>query len=343
MCKKVSVIVPIYNGEKHIRNCLNSLLKQKLDDYEIICINDGSSDNSVKIVEEYAAIATEKIQVINQPNQGTWFARITGISFARGEYICFCDIDDIVTENWLSDMYNAIISTNADMAVCGFARIDSKTNKILSEEMSKSDCIFDLKEDNSILLTINTSLWNKMIKKSLIIHHIKLDKALKIGEDAILLYSIYPLFKKIVFISAINYYYKVTNTSAISNFVPSDFYDIQDAYLKLKDFYNNSNNTNLTSLLDILALLHCEIINIIKLDSNCKCNLNSIYSQSILYMDTNFTNWRNSDYLKLKNVLKNPFLFKIFVCKILCTTNLFILFVKIYNYLTNKFNFEIKW
>lgn len=343
MCKKVSVIVPIYNGEKHIRNCLNSLIKQKLDDYEIICINDGSSDNTIKIIEEYAAIASDKIQVINQPNQGTWFARKTGISFARGEYICFCDIDDIVTENWLSDMYNAILFTKADMAVCGYVRIDSKTNKILSKEMNKSDSVYNVEENNSVLVTINTSLWNKMIKRSLLVTHIELDKAPKIGEDAILLYSVYPLLKKIVFTSGINYFYSISTNSTISNFKSSDFYDIQNAYLKLKDFYNSSKKTNIISLLDVFALLHCGIINIIKLDSNCKCNLNSIYRQSKLYMDTHFHNWRNSDYLKLKNVLKNPFLFKIFVCKILCTTNLFILFVRLYNYLTNKFNFELKW
>lgn len=93
---KVSIIVPVYNVENYLRKCLDSLINQTLKNIEIICINDGSTDNSLSILEEYAS-KDERIIVINQENAGVSSARNRGLEIATGEYIAFVDADDSVT------------------------------------------------------------------------------------------------------------------------------------------------------------------------------------------------------------------------------------------------------
>ncbi len=90
---KFSIIIPVYNVEPYLRECLDSVLKQSYDDWEAICVNDGSTDNSAAILEDYAAL-DERIKVVKQPNEGTAAARNTGMRMAQGDYIVFLDSDD---------------------------------------------------------------------------------------------------------------------------------------------------------------------------------------------------------------------------------------------------------
>lgn len=94
---KVSVIIPIFNGAKFLQECLNSALNQSLSDIEVICINDGSTDNTLQILEEYAKL-DRRIKIINQSNLGVSIARNKGIETAESEYVCFLDADDLYPE-----------------------------------------------------------------------------------------------------------------------------------------------------------------------------------------------------------------------------------------------------
>ena len=113
MCK-ISIIVPVYNVEKYIRDCLDSLVNQNLDNYEIICINDGSPDNSKSIIEEYIEKYT-LIKIINQENQGLSVARNVGLKNAKGEYVFFVDSDDFVEPNVLLALYNTCKKYDLDI------------------------------------------------------------------------------------------------------------------------------------------------------------------------------------------------------------------------------------
>lgn len=124
---KVSIIIPVYNTEKYLSRCLNSLVKQTLHDIEIICINDGSEDNSLSILENYAS-SDERIVLIDQKNQGQSVARNRGIEIARGKYIGFVDSDDWVDDNYFEKLYCAAENNNCDIAVAGIIRL-SKFNK----------------------------------------------------------------------------------------------------------------------------------------------------------------------------------------------------------------------
>ena len=114
---KISVIVPIYNVENYLSQCLKSIIDQSLEEIEVLCINDGSTDNSEKIVVEYME-KSSKIRLINQENQGVGIARNTGINLAAGEFVAFMDSDDYyLDENTLSDMYKAAKYHN--VSICG--------------------------------------------------------------------------------------------------------------------------------------------------------------------------------------------------------------------------------
>ncbi len=124
---QVSVIIPVYNVEKYLRQCLDSVINQTLEDIEIICVNDGSTDNSLQILEEYA-LKDNRIYIINQKNRGVSVARNNGIKKAHGEYICFIDPDDIYpTDDILEVLYNTAI--NNKVLICGGEFSDFSNNE----------------------------------------------------------------------------------------------------------------------------------------------------------------------------------------------------------------------
>lgn len=118
---KVSVIVPVYKTEKFLKKCLDSIISQTLKDIEIICVNDGSPDNSLEILNLYAA-KDKRITVINQTNSGLSCCRNNGMKVATGEFISFVDSDDWINKDYLEKLYNAAEKNNADIAVCGIKR-----------------------------------------------------------------------------------------------------------------------------------------------------------------------------------------------------------------------------
>ena len=125
---KVSVIIPVYNNEKYLKECLESICNQTLSDIEIICVNDGSEDGSLKIIEEYKK-KDDRIILINQDNLGVSAARNNGLKIATGEYIGFVDSDDYVDEDYYEKLYNAAKQNDFDIAVAGIIRFKDNKKK----------------------------------------------------------------------------------------------------------------------------------------------------------------------------------------------------------------------
>ena len=119
---KVSVIVPVYNTEKYLEKCLNSLINQTLHDIEVICVNDGSTDNSLNILNQYAQ-KDNRIKIINQENKMQGAARNAGTQIAAGEYIGFVDSDDWIDLDYFEKLYNAATKYNLDIALATNVRI----------------------------------------------------------------------------------------------------------------------------------------------------------------------------------------------------------------------------
>ena len=174
---KISVIIPVYNVEKYLRECLDSVINQTLTDIEIICINDGSTDSSLDILNEYAQ-KDERIQIINQENKGAGVARNTGIDVATGDYLSILDSDDIFEPNMLEKLYNKSIATNSDIVICRCWNLDSKTNQLENIEYSLEKKyippkeVFNYKDIPKHIygLCIGWS-WDKLYKREFVLKH----------------------------------------------------------------------------------------------------------------------------------------------------------------------------
>ena len=157
---KVSVIVPVYNVEQYIEKCLNSLIGQTLDDLEIIIVNDGSKDNSKKIIEKFIEKYPSKIVYLEKENGGLSDARNYGLPYAKGEYVAFLDSDDYVEKNMYKDMYELAKKENSDMVECDFYW--EYPNKVKEDK----GAIYNGK--NEMLEKVRVVAWNKLIKKEIL-------------------------------------------------------------------------------------------------------------------------------------------------------------------------------
>ena len=159
---KVSVIVPVYNVENYLRACLDSIINQTLKDIEIICVNDGSTDSSLAILQEYAR-NDKRIKIIDSQNKGSSAARNIGIDVAQGDYIGFVDSDDWIDLNFYETLYNAAVSQNADIARTCYDY--NYKNKVVEEK--HLNAIIHAAADNNRDLKINEHsvvIWNAIYK-----------------------------------------------------------------------------------------------------------------------------------------------------------------------------------
>lgn len=127
---QISVIVPVYNAEHHLRATLDTLLAQTFENFEIILVNDGSQDASLSICREYQAKRTDRIIVLDGPNQGVSLARNRGLDAARGKWVAFCDADDQTETQWLRTLYCNAVRDRADLSCCAFRDISPDETRI---------------------------------------------------------------------------------------------------------------------------------------------------------------------------------------------------------------------
>ena len=162
---KISVIVPVYNVENYISECLDSIVNQTLKDIEIICVNDGSTDNSPSILKEYAS-KDKRVKIIDKENEGQGYARKVGLDNAIGKYILFCDSDDYYSElTAFEELYNCAENNKIDLVTFDFFRLVFNTHKFvfLTEEIDK--IIFNYKDIKDIY-KVNTSPCLRLYSKS---------------------------------------------------------------------------------------------------------------------------------------------------------------------------------
>lgn len=168
---KVSIIIPVYNNSKYLRDCLNSVLKQTLDNIEIIAIDDYSTDDSFTILKEYQSKYQEKIKIIrNNKNMGVGYTRNLGISMSTGKYIGFIDGDDYINPRMYEDMYNNGEKNNADIVSTGILFV--KDSKYLDNDLNfmgrSKGYIYNTKIDFERLSNLSPSSCNKIYKRDIL-------------------------------------------------------------------------------------------------------------------------------------------------------------------------------
>lgn len=174
---KISVVVPVYNVEKYLHQCLDSILNQSLKDFELICVDDGSTDNSLNILKDYAA-RDYRIKILQQKNRYAGVARNEGIKIAQGECLLFLDSDDFFEETLLEKLYDSYAANQSDVVVCAIDLFDNKTATYREAPWTlNTDLLPDKKTfsrndiPDDILLFVTGSPWNKLIKRSFLLEN----------------------------------------------------------------------------------------------------------------------------------------------------------------------------
>lgn len=213
--KKVSVIVPMYNVDKYIEECLDSLLQQSYNNYEIILINDGSTDKTLEKCKKYE---NGKIRIINQSNQGVSIARNNGLMESRGEYILFVDADDVCSKKYIEKLVEALEQeNNIDMAICNYTKIIEILD---NEKLADNNVIIPSKNLLNEMIQNELKegyLWNKIFKRSIIENNnIKFENNISVWEDLYFVLEYLLKANKVIRIKDILYYYRTREGSAIN-------------------------------------------------------------------------------------------------------------------------------
>lgn len=213
---KISIIIPVYNTEKYLVKCIDSLLYQSLEDIEIICVNDGSTDNSQKILDDYAK-KDKRIKVIHQENKKQGAARNKGMEIATGEYIGYVDSDDWVDFDYFEELYIAAKKHNLDIALATNVRIgNGKTKKRLKIE--KEQVALNLQEKLDLCNQFkNECPTNKIYRRKFLIENNIAWPEGVYCEDKI--YTLKAIFwaNGIVSVPDVNYYYFRRHNSTVKS------------------------------------------------------------------------------------------------------------------------------
>ncbi|WP_191561444.1 glycosyltransferase [Metabacillus idriensis] len=229
MSLKVSVIVPVYNAEEYLLECIESLLSQTLKECEFIFVNDGSNDKSKEIIEKYS-INDHRIILLNQTNKGVSKARNLGLSIAKGEYVGFVDADDFVKKDSFEVLYNNAIKKNYDVIISNFESISNsgkftvssllKLNTTYSRNDIINEIIPHLIESDHL-----NSVWNKIYKREIISNNnILFPDHLSLGEDGIFNLLFFKSARSGKYINYSGYYYREVHGSATRNIIKKDYF-----------------------------------------------------------------------------------------------------------------------
>lgn len=235
---KVSIIVPVYNVDKYLEKCLDSLINQTLKDIEIICVNDGSTDTSQKILEKYSK-KDNRITIINQDNAGLSVARNSGIDIAKGEYIGFVDSDDWIDSDFYEKLYNSAKNNDADIVVASIIRYRKCAQKY-RVKYTNEKVYTDLQDKISACSIPKICyVWNKLYKNEIIKD--KLFTPNVYFEDVIWLPKVIKCANKIVTVADTNYYYRVNNNSIVKKTSKKKQQDNYNAKKEMLEFFNENN------------------------------------------------------------------------------------------------------
>lgn len=226
---KISVIIPVYNAEKYITHCIESLLNQTIQECEFIFVNDGSKDRSQQIIEKYQK-SDNRIKLIKQENQGVSIARNTGLFAAKGKYIGFVDADDYIEKDMYEVLYNSAKEGNCDVVISNFksemegyevlTTYSFPINIVLKRDyIEKEIAPYFLRSDN-----LNTAV-NKIYRNNLIIeHNLKFPEGVKLGEDGIFNIEFFSHANKMKYIDYTGYFYRDVIGSATRNISEKDYF-----------------------------------------------------------------------------------------------------------------------
>jgi Glycosyltransferases involved in cell wall biogenesis len=238
---QISVVVPVYNVEKYLRECLDSLANQTFEDFEVICVNDGSDDSSPDILEEYAS-EDERFKIVSQENKGLSGARNTGMNYIKGRYLLFLDSDDWLELNALELLYNHANALNSEMVIFPYRYFNQETKQYEENDFTKLN-MFDSSVDNKNFNYKNIpETVFRIPHESIKLYDVKTLKKLAVKfpeglnyEDAYFFYKIFFKLNKVSIIRTPIYNYRIRNDSICTTGTEKSF-DIFKILTSIKNF-----------------------------------------------------------------------------------------------------------
>ena len=258
MKPKISVILPVYNAEKYLRDTLDSVLGGSFSDFEIVAVNDGSCDSSLAILESYRE-RDGRVKVIDKQNTGVSDTRNVAIAAAEGDYLAFLDADDIYSPEYLERMYSAATDSGADVTVCSYVtfRGDAPVFPTTESTEAKPTTIRELLDTG-----LMTPLWVKLVKKSIVVDNgIVFETEQKYSEDLFYSWKVCLASGSVCMIGNQLYGYRLTSAGATCKFHDNLYRKYKDAYenirafLKEKDKSSEEENLNISFTRGIPAFL----------------------------------------------------------------------------------------
>lgn len=297
----ISIIIPVYNVESYLNQCLESLKHQTLKDFEVILVNDGSTDNSLSICKEYSSLLPN-CQIIEQKNQGVSAARNTGIQNASGNYFYFMDSDDWVDLNFIETLTNEINKADFDVFIFGFNKVNASgalINKILPrnesiiEKNKNFENLFECLNDG-----LGLAVWDKVIKTSIIKDNEIIFERMKNAEDFVFTIEIFSKIQSIKIIPFSPYFYRIQISGKRNdNYdLPKNHILAMDKLIRLAHGYNNESANKFFSK---TAVLWFGIVNPLNIASFTKIDFKS----KIELIDMTYK-WRELQKIKSRVEIK---------------------------------------
>ena len=291
---KLSIIVPVYGVEKYIDKCLNSLVKQSLKEIEIIVVNDGTKDNSQKIIDKYVKKYPDKIKSYIKENGGQGSARNYGLKKATGEYIGYVDSDDFVEKDMYKKLYNKAKENNYDIVVCG--------NYNVSEDYQNKNIDTFINNYNTDLENIffgKMAVWNKIYKRDILIKN-KLEFKEKVWyEDLAFTLKAIMNSNTFAFIDEPLYDYLIREGSTMNNSNVKRNLEILEAFNDILSYIQHNKKEEYFSKIEFLAIDHIyisAIVRVLKAEADDKVKRETI-NKLIDYMNKKFPNYKNNKYI----------------------------------------------
>lgn len=293
---KISIIIPVYNAEKTLNKCLDSIINQTYKNLEIIIINDASIDSSLDIIKKYEKENKNIILINNKENKGIGYSRNNGIKKASGDYISFIDSDDYIENNMYEIITKNINKSKPDLLIFNYNRIIK--NKVFDNEYIFNNKITTFKESPEIIYNINLSPWNKIYKKELI-KDVLFPEDLKY-EDALFVVKSYNKAKNISIIDNKLYNYCIRDKSETSTVDEKAFDILKVSKLITEELNSYKNNIYLEAFM-IRNIFRYTLQE--KKQKKKKLKYKFV-DEAFKFLNDYYPNWRKNKIYNKRNIFK---------------------------------------
>lgn len=309
----VSMIVPVYNTEQYLRQALDSLVLQTLENVEVVIVNDGSPDNSQIIIDEYAKKFPDIVKAYTKENGGLSSARNFGLEKASGEYILFVDSDDYIDCKACEILYNRAIDTDADIVLFDYYKLSTKGNlskKQLNLPLVDGQSIYD----SPATLRYSTSYTCFKLFRKQLLDDSKLPFPNQWFEDSAVVYNYMSMAKRLAYVDLPLYYYRVGREGAITNQVDERVFDIFKSCNSITQYYKEHNiYDQFHDEIEYLCLMHLHArLDILESTTDIDF-INRFIDELFSYLNKNFPDWKENKYyweVKSRRILKNNYIEK---------------------------------